>query len=307
MSFKQIEREYDEISRETKEPAEMLPRLISIVENILNTLNKMETGAELKKRTQIILNNLRNEDSTSFTNEKATAYLSIVKDILALLKEIVENEEPKVEEKREETLKKKETDYDTLSEDINIIDRILEEEISDIEPVRVEEPVVTAPQRERKTLETVIYELENLKEYVRILSDKLFDIGEEILDIKERVSKLEDAITKGTYEAVKPTAIEKEPKQFGIKRNGEKPLVTVSVPPEYLGIKDLIEKANRELGLIDENILKRAIKLESYKIQLENNKDRIISAPETLKKEYEKTYSRLVEQTNLLRKKIQGG
>ena len=304
MSFKQIEREYNEISKEAKEPAEMLPRLISIVENILNTLNKLETGAELKKRTQIILDNLRNEDSTSFTNEKATAYLSIVKDILALLKEIVEKEEPKAEEKHEKSQEKKETDYDALSEDINLIDRILEEEISEIEPVQVEEPTITAPPKEPKTLETVIYELENLKEYVRILSDKLFDIGEEILDIKERVSKLEDAITKGSYEPVKPITKEEKPRT---KRREEKPIVTVSVPPEYLEIKELIEKANRELGLMDENIIKRAIKLESYKIQLEANKDKIVSAPEALKKEYEKTYSRLIEQTNLLRKKIQGG
>ena len=300
MSFEQIEKEYQEITSE-QEPYETLPKLISVVEKISKTLDKVEGSEELKSRTEMILNNLRKESRETFNREKVTTYLIIIKDILNLLRELIEKEEEtekRVEiETNEKTEKTKEkADIESLSEDINFIDRILEEEISEIEPVKTMKP---KPEKEEKSLETLIYELENLKEYVRILSDKLFDIGEEILDIKERVNRLEEVFTNKPAKkiAAPPHVRDEEPSQKHVEK-------LTKIPEEFIPIKKLLDEANRELGLMDENVLKRAIKLESYKIQLEAYKDKVFSAPEPLKNEFERAYSKLIEQTNLLRKEL---
>ena len=288
MSIDTIERKYNSISVESQTLEDILLKLTDIVRELLNTLEKTQPVGELKEKTESLLSKINQEHASTINREKIDSYLKTVKGLL--------NEAKKI---GSEEVKKQ--DSQSLDEDINIIEEILREEIPEMPLLRsetktasVETPKETKVERKIELSEEsdIREEMKKLQEYVKMLSDKMFEIGEELLDLKERVMKIEQII-KPEAATMIPVA-EPEPAEKVIEE----------MPEEHSEIKELMDEAREILSNPDENELARGIKMEAIKIRMEDKLPDLDRFPSKVKNEYESLLNEINSATAKLRKKI---
>ena len=288
MSIDTIERKYNSITSESQNLEDILIKLIDIVRELLTTLEKRPPAGELREKTQTLLNKMTQENKSTIDREKIDNYLKTVKGLLNEAKNIRREEEQK-------------QNSQSLDEDINIIEEILREEMpelptlpSETETTSVETPKEPKVEQKLEFSEEsdIREEMRKLQEYVKMLSDKMFEIGEELLDLKERVMKIEQIIKPEA--SVLIPAVEPEPTKKVIEE----------IPEEHREIKELMDEAREILRNPDENELARGIKMEAIKIRMENKLPDLDRFPSEIKNEYEKLLNEINSATAKLRKKI---
>ncbi|MGQ4890966.1 MAG: hypothetical protein ACP6IP_00580 [Candidatus Njordarchaeia archaeon] len=287
MSIDTIEKKYNSISMESQTLEDILLKLTDIVRELLNALEKSRSTDELKEKTGALLNKMSKEDASTINREKIDNYLKTVKSLL--------NEAKKIKSEKES-----EPTSQALDEDVNIIEQILREELPELPPIAPERPEEEHQEEERVVIGSeaeiisesdIRAELKHLQEYVKMLSDKMFEMGEELLDLKERVMKIEQILNTESAAMLPPTKKEVETS-------------TAQIPEEYREIRELMNEARDSLKPSDENELARGIKMEAIKIRMENMLPELDHFPSEIKNEFESLLEKLDAATVKLRKKI---
>jgi len=267
--------------KENDELKEVVERLGELLKQAIQKLNEKIKNKDLSEKAVELLEENKRMLSENVDREKILDHIERVKSFLTKVKELEERAQNQ--------------DVDILREDIGLIEQILEEEIPQSVPQLEAKSVEVAKKIpiEEELPERFLQEIETIKEYLRVLSDKIFDLGDEIIELKEKVIKLEQVVLGDESTAQKP--VKPEPKvDFKEEKISEAGYNIREV--EYL-IKDALSVIGRK----DENPIKRAIKLEALRILMKKKIQEIDEYPNEVAEQFKQVYSLVTKEVKMLR------
>jgi len=264
----------------------IVEKLETLLRQAIEKIGEKLKDSELQEEAHKLLEENKRMQMEETDRDLVLKHINRVKNFLKKVSDL----ESKVDSK-------KDRDVDILREDIGLIEQILEEEIPQSVPqletgVKERESIAA---EEELSMEMLLRELETIKEYLRVLSDKIFDLGDELIELKEKVMKLERVVLGPSEQKIAPKTT--------IERSEEELQEAIAEETEY-GTRELeylIKDALSVIGRKDENPIKRAIKLEALKILMENKTQELDEYPDELVYQFKKVYSLVIKETKMLR------